>query len=137
LTVIQKINDPDEHEEKMNHIFEKLNRKGRLQTKLNSFIPIGIAIYILIMKKLFNFINVKLTDNENHEKQVDWDNSYTLKKFAFSVVNCYYSIYYILFVKNFSGKCVRGENCFGEIKTQLTFIIIVEFISIIIEIGVP
>ncbi len=132
------INYPDEHDEKMNHIFLKLDKKERIKEKQISYlVPICVAIAIFLMKKMFEYINQLLTDFENHEKQVSWDNSYILKMFIFSIINSYYSLYYILFVKNYKGKCPKHENCYHELVVQLRSIIIVEFCGILIEIGIP
>jgi len=122
----------------MNHIFLKLDKKEKMiNTKVPMFIPILIAIFIIIMKKCYGVVNEILTNNENHEKQISWDNSYTLKKFIFEIINCYYCFYYILFVKNFKGKCVKHDNCFHDLRIQLRAIILSELINVILEIGIP
>uniref|UniRef100_A0A914DUI3 Anoctamin n=1 Tax=Acrobeloides nanus TaxID=290746 RepID=A0A914DUI3_9BILA len=113
-------------------------------------------VFILIMNYFYNWLAYKLTDWECPRTQREFDNSYTLKVFAFQFVNYYSSLFYIAFFKGrFLGVpgigdlhevTIKGQRleqcdpagCMVELVIQL-FIIMVgkQFFNAFMEIGLP
>ena len=84
-----------------------------------SYIPILISFYIKLFAYFFEKVAKWLTDIENHQKQYQYDNSLIIKTFLFSLVNEYYTFYYIIFFIARKDGLVNGKACSDSIIFQL------------------
>ena len=89
---------------------------------INNYIPFFISLYIKIFAYIYEKISKMLTDNENHQKQGQYDNSYIIKNFIFGVVNEYYTFYYIIFYLAREKCQFKNKTCLEFLTSQLRII---------------
>lgn len=106
------------------------------------------AIQIQCFNFLYSKLVKRLTDLENHKTQIQYEDSYILKTFAFQFVNSFNSLCYIAFIKSYFEGCivtdkdgnkdsVKGASCMDELYTQLISIFLISYAKNLIELGIP
>jgi hypothetical protein len=113
--MIDKTNKND-----LNALFMSLNKK---KTDPRKDIPMPnlaflVGFYIKFMSKVFEYICVKLTQNENHQKASSYKRSYIFKSLVFNIFNNYFTFYYITFVKSHAKRCPT-KSCYYFLLNQL------------------
>ena len=83
---------------------EKKQIINYLKSIVVSFIFLCIAVYFIkksialnIFGSIYNTVNKKLTENENHRSKTQYYNSYIIKKFIFDSLNYFFELFYIAF----------------------------------------
>jgi hypothetical protein len=88
----------------------------------NTATSILSAIQITILAMVYNDLAIKLTDQENHRTDTEYDDALIAKMFAFSFINSYASLFFIAFIK-----WNLGEQCTGPCMVELAYQLAVIF----------
>lgn len=132
--------------------------KGQMGQEASPYLVFTTASIINVVGiRVLGFVYLRLakrlTDLEFHRTQKAWENSFTVKMFAFQFINYYSSLFYIAFVKgNFVGRpgrynrdqfgnrfeeCMKS-GCFIELAVQLTVIMVgTQSLGNVVEISTP
>ena len=97
------------------------------------FSSILLAIQIQVTNQIYMSVAFKLTDNENHRTEVQYEDSLNAKTFMFQFFNSYVSLFYTAFVKPFSTLDPCSGGCFTELRTLLGTIFITRLVSDIVS----
>ena len=73
----------------------RLFDRGEIVTWIIGYIKDTLLDYLC---DIFGKINKKLTNLENHKTKEQYNNSFIIKKFIFSVANSFFSIFYLVFI---------------------------------------
>ena len=92
-----------------------------------------LAIQIQVTNQVYMSVAFKLTDNENHRTEVQYEDSLNAKTFMFQFFNSYVSLFYTAFVKPFSTLDPCTGGCFTELRTLLGTIFITRLVSDIVS----
>lgn len=76
-------------------VIEKYRNTDKKKTSIFFFIKKSIALNIF--GSIYNTVNKKLTENENHRSKTQYYNSYIIKKFIFDSLNYFFELFYIAF----------------------------------------
>lgn len=102
------------------------------------------TIQIMVFNAIYEHLNDKFTNYENHKMASTYENSLIAKVFLFTWFNTFNSCFIIAFLDSyFSGLdlCVyqKGEpaNCFLMLRSQITTIFVINFIKNIPEMITP
>ncbi|KAI6228301.1 Anoctamin [Aphelenchoides besseyi] len=124
------------------HYYDKYDKNFQIQAVLFTSATTAVInlCAILVFNQIYNSLALKLTEMEYPRTQTEFDNSYTVKVFAFQFVNYYASLFYIAFMKHrrtyvidvventslFGYKLEQcdGANCMVELIVQLAVIMI-------------
>jgi len=98
-----------------------------------------LAVQIEIFNAIYSWVAMRMTEEENHKTQSQFDQSLIMKTFIFQFVNSYNLLIYIAFFKTNVEGCivyeddgtwalVNGASCLGELRIQLAFIFILHTI---------
>lgn len=131
--MIDKTNKND-----LNALFMSLNKK---KTDPRKDIPMPnlaflVGFYIKFMSKVFEYICVKLTQNENHQKASSYKRSYIFKSLVFNIFNNYFTFYYITFFKSHAKRCPT-KSCYYFLLNQLQKIFLSYLIITLVELIIP
>ena len=120
-------------------IFFTISEKPKSKLKsLGVWIPLIISIYIKLFSYLYDKIAVSLTNNENHQKQSQYDNSYIIKTFVFGLINEYYTFYYYIFISARWECDIKGNPCRENLIIQMRTILYTNLtINLIKEVLTP
>ena len=97
----------------------RLFERGEIVTWIIGYIKDTFLGYI---GDIFNLINKKITDLENHKTDEHYNNSFIIKKFIFNISNSFLSIFYLVFYlqdldeTSFTIKTSLYSNEFNRIK---------------------
>ncbi|XP_032221069.1 anoctamin-4 isoform X2 [Nematostella vectensis] len=133
---------------------EILTIRMRARTVTSITAAIINLICINILKFVYSWLAVKLTNWENPRTRTDYEDSFTYKMYLFQFVNTYASIFYIAFFKSglvigtpgrykrIAGKYrldgCSEQGCFLELCIQLIIIMVgQQIIGNITEIAIP
>ena len=100
-------------------IKHKLFDRGEIITWVIGYAKDTLLSYL---EKIFNAINKKLTNLENHKTDAHYNNSFIIKKFIFNTANSFFSIFYLVFFlqdldeTSLSIKTSLYSNEFNRIK---------------------
>lgn len=86
-------------------------------------IPILSVIMRNIMSKVNYSTAIWMVNYEKHSDQSSYEDSFLSKMICYEFVNYYFYLYYIIFYRQFNNLCVQN-NCYGELASQLTTILI-------------
>ncbi len=136
LVEYQMINKTKKND--LNALFMSLNTRKRdpWRDMPMPYFPFLVGFYIKLMAKIFEFICIKLTDGENHQKQVGYKESYIFKSIAFNIFNNYFTFYYITFFKSHKKGCPT-KSCFFFLSNQLQKIFLSFLILTMVELLIP
>lgn len=115
-------------------LFSAINKKVTSNEQYYKMFPYFIGFYIKLLEIVFDYICEKITDGENHEKDSSYNKSYTIKNLLFKMINKYFTLYYIIFVKTHYESC-PAKSCGEYLGTQLRKIFISYYIISLIEIS--
>lgn len=87
----------------------------------NTGVSILSAIQIIVLNSIYSDMAIKLTDQENHRTDTEYDDSLIGKLFAFSFINSYASLFFIAYIKHNLGEACQGP-CMAELAYQLAVI---------------
>ena len=99
----------------------RLFDRGEIVTWIIGYIKDTLLGYL---GDIFNIINKKLTNLENHKTDEHYNNSFIIKKFIFSTANSFFSIFYLVFIlqdldeTSLSIKTSLYSNEFNRIKDE-------------------
>lgn len=100
------------------------------------------AVAITVLNSLFRSLALGLNEWENHRRASSFTQALVYKMFIFQFINCYFSLFYIAFVKPYRTRGIFGEEqeclgalrvdeaqsreqrCYDELQTQLMMIFI-------------
>jgi hypothetical protein len=100
------------------------------------------AVAITVLNTLFRSLALGLNEWENHRRASSFTQALVYKMFIFQFINCYFSLFYIAFVKPYRTRGIFGEQqecigalrvdeaqsreqrCYDELQTQLMMIFI-------------
>ena len=87
------------------------------------------AVVVLACDNLWSILAPILTAFENHKYDDDYDRSYVLKMFSFRIVNNFYALAYLAFVKQFADPCGADSEggCLPTLRVQLLVLFVVNF----------
>jgi hypothetical protein len=137
LVYLQDIQMKQEENNEIDDLFYQIiSSKKKSREEDSSIIPFLIGIYIKILSIIFDYICIKLTDGENHQKESKYQKSYLLKTIIFNMVNNYFSFYYIIFIKGIKNSCPQ-KDCFTYLGNQIRDIYTSYFIAALIEMVIP
>jgi len=101
------------------------------------------AVFVEVMNWGFTNVARWLTDRENHRAYSEYQNHFLAKTVIFKFVNCYFSLYYIAFMKDghslFSVPmhCMHGD-CMADLGSQLAVFMIIRLtLQNFCELGLP
>jgi len=97
------------------------------------------AIQIQIFNGIYERMAISLTNWENHRTETQHENALTIKIFVFQIVNSFYSLFWIAFLKEHFEGCPEGEICnyMSDLRVQLSIIFAVNFMLNGVELAVP
>eukprot|EP01035_Chromulina_nebulosa_P017620 gene17620-23197_t len=93
---------------------DNTNKNGGTITSIAS------AAQIQVLGYFYQDLAKKLTDNENHRTDTEYDDALIAKLYAFSFINSYASLYFVAFIKSNIEPCVGP--CMVELAYQLAVI---------------
>jgi threonine/homoserine/homoserine lactone efflux protein len=98
-----------------------------------------LAIQIQILNAVFSDVALRLTNQENHRTDTEYEDSLIGKTFLFQFVNSYTSLFYISFVKPFiPGIDPCTVSCMLELQTTLGTIFLTRLaLGNLTELGIP
>ena len=73
----------------------RLFERGAIITWIIGYIKDTLLGYL---GDIFDIINKKITDLENHKTDLHYNNSFIIKKFIFNTANSFFSIFYLVFI---------------------------------------
>ena len=76
-------------------IKHKLFERGEIITWVIGYLKDSLLGYL---GDIFNIVNKKITDLENHKTDEHYNNSFIIKKFIFTTANSFFSIFYLVFI---------------------------------------
>lgn len=88
----------------------------------NILVSVFSSIQIAVLGNYYNDLAVRLTDQENHKTDTDYDDALIAKLYGFSFINSYASLFYLAFIKSSVQSCTNG--CFADLSLQLTIIFV-------------
>ncbi len=92
----------------------------------DSIAQLVISSTNVILMMMFSKMNLKLTwqltEWENHRLEVDFEKSRVLKIFVFQCVNCYASLYYLLFITLLTDTCSSSNDCQSAVLINLSIL---------------
>lgn len=94
------------------------------------------AVQIRVMNVIYTLVARKMNDWENHETETKYMDAFSLKLFLFRFVNCYVSLFYIAFIKQYFEGC-EGQKCSEELAFQLAIIFLMNMSLNLMELGWP
>lgn len=94
------------------------------------------AVQIRVMNVIYTLVARKMNDWENHETESLYMDSFSLKLFLFRFVNCFVSLFYIAFMKEYFEGC-GGSECSEELAFQLAVIFFMNVALNLMELGWP
>jgi len=98
------------------------------------------AIFIQIAGDMFSNVARRLTDDENHRTDTDYEDSLVRKSFVFHFINSYTSLFYIAFFARLFGQHCNGsnDNCMAALNSALGTIFCTRLIiSNFFEVALP
>ena len=73
----------------------RLFERGEIITWIIGYIKDTLLGYL---GDIFDIVNKKITDLENHKTDANYNNSFIIKKFIFNTANSFFSIFYLVFI---------------------------------------
>ena len=116
------------------------------QTYIGILSAIENTVLIAIMSNLYNMIANKLNDWQNYRKDFERMNALAVKFILYDLINNFYPLFYIAFVKKATIFGKEAEQCYGfggndscleEIEIQLYTTLSINFGLNFLEIGMP
>ena len=116
------------------------------QTFIGILSAIENTVLIAIMSNLYNYIANKLNDWQNYRKDFQRINALAVKFILYDLINNFYPLFYIAFVKKSTIFGKDYEQCYGfggndscleEMEIQLYTTLSVNFAMNFLEIGMP
>jgi hypothetical protein len=89
------------------------------------------------MSVIYEWVALRLTAWENHEKKSHKDNSLAIKNVIFEFINHYVALYYIGFLNPYLGETCIEDNCLKEIEVQLYIILFLHLIFNLMGLAIP
>lgn len=80
------------------------------------------TLTVLIFTFLYRAVATRLTENENHRTQTEFDDALMTKLFVFEFINNYFMLFYIGFFKPgilFAGSQCAGDDCMAELQVHM------------------
>ena len=123
-----------------------LQTYSRYSTMINYFISMVNSIQIKLLNYIYYNIAKSLNNWENYQKDYLSKNSLAVKSIMFDLINNYFSVFYIAFLKKtqFLGKPIEecigyegNDSCFEEIRIHLQTNHLMTFFFDFMEIGIP
>ena len=123
-----------------------LQTYSRYSTMINYFISMANSIQIKLLNYIYYNIAKSLNNWENYQKDYLSKNSLAVKSIMFDLINNYFSVFYIAFLKKtqFLGKPIEecigyegNDSCFEEIRIHLQTNHLMTFFFDFMEIGIP
>ncbi len=99
-------------------------------------IPVISVILRNLMSKINYSIAKWMVNFEKHTEENNADDSFLIKMICYEFVNYYFYLYYIIFYKQYHKLCSEN-NCYKELGSQLTTIIITSTLLNFIELILP
>lgn len=90
------------------------------------------GLQISLLSKGYRYIAFHLTNWENHEMDSMYENQLKLKYIVIEFFNCYTSLFYIAFFKNFFEQCIYND-CYLEMGLQVYFQLLTFLLVYILE----
>ena len=116
------------------------------QTYIGILSAIENTVLIAIMSNLYNIIATKLNDWQNYRKDFQRMNALAVKFILYDLINNFYPLFYIAFIKKSTIFGKEAEQCYGfggndscleEIEIQLYTTLSINFGLNFLEIGMP
>ena len=116
------------------------------QTYIGILSAIENTVLIAIMSNLYNVIANKLNDWQNYRKDFQRMNALAVKFILYDLINNFYPLFYIAFIKKAAIFGKEAEQCYGfggndscleEIEIQLYTTLSINFALNFLEIGMP
>ena len=116
------------------------------QTHIGILSAIENTVLIAIMSNLYNMIANKLNDWQNYRKDFQRMNALAVKFILYDLINNFYPLFYIAFIKKSTIFGKESEQCYGfggndscleEIEIQLYTTLSINFGMNFLEIGMP
>jgi hypothetical protein len=98
----------------------------------NHITSIVNAAQVQVMNAVYSNVAHALTKWENHPTKSAHNNALTYKLAAFTFISSYFNLFYLAFIKasvTIAGEPQRCErdDCYGELQTQLAFMLVSNF----------
>jgi hypothetical protein len=137
LTIFQELQLPARDvNTDLDILFHNIKNNIAQEELVNTILPYFIGVFNKVLSKIFDYLCIKITDIENHQKESSYSSSYLWKQFAFNVVNHYFTFYYIILVK-FRNKTCPDQKCLEYLQIQLTKIFLTYFALTAVEVLLP
>ena len=116
------------------------------QTHIGILSAIENTVLIAIMSNLYNYFANKLNDWQNYRKDFQRMNALAVKFILYDLINNFYPLFYIAFIKKSTIFGKESEQCYGfggndscleEIEIQLYTTLSINFGMNFLEIGMP
>jgi hypothetical protein len=136
LIYFQEIQLPEiKKKNELDSLFSSIKKRDKMETLYYTSLPYLIGFYIKILAKIYDHICLRLTENENHQKESSHRNSFLFKSIVFNLINHYITFYYIIFVKATNSTC--PIDCYDYLLTQIDKIFYSYFTATFFEMFKP